>query len=205
MKHAEPESDPTLRYYANHAAEYFARTRNIDLTPIYGPFLERLSEGSSILDLGCGSGRDACHFAARGHWVAALDPCPQLLALAMGQTPHARRGRIQYLMARVPGMPFADAVFDAVWACASLLHLPRDIMPRALAECRRILRPGGILFLGVKEHDSSTQKDERLFVFWKAEELRRIMTGAALEAVSIQQRGSLDGRPALWLDALATV
>jgi hypothetical protein len=55
-------SDPTLAYYDSEAESFFANTVDVDMSSLYEPFLSELAEGASILDAGCGSGRDARSF-----------------------------------------------------------------------------------------------------------------------------------------------
>jgi 2-polyprenyl-3-methyl-5-hydroxy-6-metoxy-1,4-benzoquinol methylase len=68
----------TLQYYSQNTREYAERTNIIDISALYPPFKSLLSSGSTLLDLGCGAGRDARYFAKEGHSVIAIDPCPQL-------------------------------------------------------------------------------------------------------------------------------
>ena len=51
--------DPTLQYYQYHAAEFVDGTQSVDMNELYNQFLTKLSGTGSILDIGCGSGRDA--------------------------------------------------------------------------------------------------------------------------------------------------
>jgi ubiquinone/menaquinone biosynthesis C-methylase UbiE len=135
---------------ALQAEAYAARTNTIDMSPLYARFEPLLSPGSLLLDLGCGGGRDARHFASVGHRVIAMDPCPELLAEARGCASPDVSHPVRCMVGTAPGLPLADSCCSAVWACASLLHLLRSEMPLAPAECSRILLPGGIFLVTVK-------------------------------------------------------
>lgn len=135
--------DPdTIAFYQARAPHYvlkFGQAHSWQLDP----FLDRLPPGGTVLELGCGGGQDAARMAARGFKVDATDATPAMVAKA-----NERWG----VGARV--MPFdeleAEAVYDGVWAHASLLHCPRAALPDVLARIHRALRPGGWHFASYK-------------------------------------------------------
>nr|WP_247711819.1 class I SAM-dependent methyltransferase [Qipengyuania qiaonensis] len=109
-------------------------------------FLDRLTPGCRILELGCGGGRDAARMIERGFALDPTDGTP-----AMVHKANERFG----VGARV--MRFdeleADQTYDAVWANACLLHLARDDLPGILAAICRALVPGGWHFANYKLGD----------------------------------------------------
>ena len=125
----------TLAFYASEAPDYAASGpggigRHLE------PFLERLPPGGSILELGCGSGRDAEHMLARGFRVEPTDGVPEMAAQA-----EARLG----LPVRVMRFDELDTidVYDGIVAAYSLLHVPRSGLGGVLARVWRALKPGG--------------------------------------------------------------
>ena len=128
--------DPrTLEFYATEAADYHARSKagiNCDLPA----FLKRLAAGSLILELGCGSGRDAAYMQTLGFKVEPTDGVAAMAALA-----EQRLGRTVRVM-RFEDLAAASA-YDAVYASYSLLHVPRSSLVDVLARIWRALRPGG--------------------------------------------------------------
>lgn len=106
-------------------------------------FLDRLTPGAAVLELGCGGGRDAARMRERGFVVDATDATPALVT---------RANQAFALGARV--MAFhelaADAQYAGVWAHASLLHCPRAALPCVLARIHRSLLPGGWHFASFK-------------------------------------------------------
>jgi SAM-dependent methyltransferase len=99
-------------------------------------FLERLPAGASVLELGCGGGRDAEFMIARGFEVEATDGVPAIAAKASERLGFAVRVmRFDELDAR--------GKYDAVVASASLLHVPREGLPDILARVWNALKPGG--------------------------------------------------------------
>jgi 2-polyprenyl-3-methyl-5-hydroxy-6-metoxy-1,4-benzoquinol methylase len=72
----------THAYYDQHAVTFFAQTVNVDMSALLERFLSHIQPGGMVLDAGCGSGRDAKAFLARGYRVAAFDASPCLAQLA---------------------------------------------------------------------------------------------------------------------------
>src|SRR5690606_33552499 len=124
----------TLQFYQQRASEWAAHLPH-EHSPLLDPFLDRLPPGGTILEMGCGDGRDAAWMTSRGFDVHASDGTPAMARLAS-----ERLGR------EVPVMDFAelDAVeaFDGVWCQASLLHLSEAELTPALMRIHRALRPG---------------------------------------------------------------
>lgn len=148
--------DSTLAYYHANAEAFFSETLGVDMLPLHERFLQSLPAGAHILDVGCGSGRDSAAFSARGYRVTAFDACAPLVELARNHTglPIAHRG-------------FADinesACYDAIWACASLLHLPENELRIALAALWQALKPGGRVYLSFKYGDGERTLGGRHF------------------------------------------
>ena len=118
MKH-----NSTIDYYNRNAARYFNETVHADVSEIRDRFAQMLPPGGTILDLGCGSGRDSKAFIEQGFRVVAVDGSEKLCKLAQA-----------YIQQPVVCSDFLDykpnETFDGIWACASLLHLTE-------AECGR--------------------------------------------------------------------
>ena len=142
-----PTDAKTIADYDGNSAAFQARTLGIDMTHLHAPFLRELPPGSHVLDLGCGVGRDARAFLAEGHTVTAVDASSEMVRIATEVT-----GRPALHM-RFDELPFVEE-FDGVWACASLLHVPKAEMPAVLARVARSLRLGGVLQLSVKYGES---------------------------------------------------
>jgi SAM-dependent methyltransferase len=129
-------SDQTLAYYERNAARYVGDTAGVDMAPLYEPFLALMPAGGRILDVGCGSGRDSLAFLARGYEVLAVDGSAAMVRAAAAAGVSARRLRFQDLA--------FESEFDGVWACASLLHVPRGEITGVVGRVARALRPGGV-------------------------------------------------------------
>jgi SAM-dependent methyltransferase len=131
-----PSFDPaTLAFYAAEAPDYAARSPGGIGRHLEG-FLERLAPGATILELGCGSGRDAEQMEARGFVVEPTDGVREMATQA-----EARLGR----EVRVMRFDELEAIerYDGVVAAYSLLHVPRAGLTAVLGRVWRALKPGG--------------------------------------------------------------
>ena len=111
--------------------------------------LAHLVPGKSVLEVGCGTGEIALRAKARSGpsgSVAGIDPSPEMIAVARQKAARAKLD-VDYRVATVEALPFADATFDVVLSSLMMHHLPEDLKPRALAEIRRVLKPGGRLLV----------------------------------------------------------
>ena len=145
--------DGTLRYYQNHAAGYAAETRNPMPESFYSPFLEMLQEGASILDVGCGSGRDLRAFLCLGYDADGVDASP-----AMCREAASYAGKAVCTADLRTWTPLRK--YDGIWACASLLHLSADERDRFFRRVGGWMNPAGVLYASFKT-GIQTGVDER--------------------------------------------
>jgi superfamily II DNA or RNA helicase/HKD family nuclease/protein-L-isoaspartate O-methyltransferase/SOS-response transcriptional repressor LexA len=146
----------TTHYYNQHAEAFFQSTIDVDMGPLHARFLQHVQAGGRILDAGCGSGRDAKAFQDLGHAVDAFDASTELARLAsqhLGQ-PVAVHGFLDL---------DAHQVYDGVWACASLLHVPEAEVPTALHKLWAALKPNGVLYVSFKLGQGERVQGERHF------------------------------------------
>jgi len=145
-----------LKFYDEHASEFFADTVSLDMTNFHQKFLVHIPSGGLILDAGCGSGRDTKAFIEMGFRVIAFDASAPLAELATRHTGQ-----------RVNVRQFADvaeqACYDGIWACASLLHLPAAEIPSSIGRLWASLKPGGVFYLSFKYGTGERQHNGRHF------------------------------------------
>lgn len=135
-------SDTTIAYYERSAQAYRDGTRDHDVSQNTAALLDAI-EGDppfSILDLGCGPGRDLYFFRSLGHDVTGLDGSKKFVAMA-----RAHSG-CEVLHQDFLAMDLPDGRFDGVFANASLFHVPSRELPRVLVEIRGALKSRGVLF-----------------------------------------------------------
>jgi len=137
--------EATLQFYRGNAEAYAKRTftsRQARLTA----FLAQLPPGACILELGCGAGGDTAEMLARGFDVRATDGSPEMADIASKHLGRAVETLLFHELDEVEG-------YDAVWANACLLHVPRPEFADILARIWRALKPSGYFFASYKEGD----------------------------------------------------
>ena len=189
--------DP-IEYYNKYAARIFEDTVDQDMTEIAGRFLEHLEEGATILDLGCGSGRDSLAFYEAGYDVTPLDASEEMCKLAEIHT------GLDVLCMSAEEMDFEE-VFDGIWACASLVHIPKGEMPEILGRIRQALKQDGILYMSFKKGDFEGARGERYFSDYTEESLRQLMEsvpGFELEEIWESEDVRSGHQDKLWVNVL---
>jgi len=132
----------TLTHY-NQSAEDFRRgTRDHDVTQNIDALLRNIDGEPpfTILDFGCGPGRDLRAFARLGHIAVGLDGAARFVEMARADT-GCEVWEQDFLQLDLP-----DGHFDGVFANAALFHVPRQELPRILGQLHATLKPGGVLF-----------------------------------------------------------
>lgn len=132
----------TIAYYDEAAESYRAGTWDHDVSQNRAALLDALAGSSplSILDLGCGPGRDLHHFKALGHEAIGVDGARAFVDMAQRGT-GCEVWHQDFIDLKLP-----PARFDGVFANASLFHAPRSALPRVLAAIAVTLKPDGVLF-----------------------------------------------------------
>ena len=166
----------TIDYYNKYAAKVFEDTVDQNMDAITAPFLELLEEGDTILDMGCGSGRDSLTFYDLGYDVTPLDGSEEMCRLAEVHT------GLDVLQMTYEEMAF-DGAFDGVWACGAFVHIPKDEMPALFRKVARALTEDGIFYLSMRLGDFEGFQGERYFSCYSEKELRSLVEGDGLFTV----------------------
>ncbi len=135
-------SSGTLEHYDRQAQAFWEGTRDHDVRQNLDALLSHI-EGVppfTILDFGCGPGRDLRTLASLGHVAIGLDGAPKFVAMARAF------GGCEVWQQDFLALALPAARFDGVFANASLFHVPGAALPRVLVELRATLKPRGVLF-----------------------------------------------------------
>ena len=191
------DSDGDHDWYSTHAAAFCARTFVIDMEDARARFLRHVPAGGHILDVGCGSGRDSKRFAELGYAVDARDRSREIADEA------ARRTGLAVRAEDVLEMDDRDA-FDGIWASAMLIHLDDAQFDEALRRLARALRPGGALYISLKESERVDVADGRTFRFRSPEEASRSIRAIGMLRL-VEEWSAVDGPPkeTRWFNAIS--
>jgi SAM-dependent methyltransferase len=141
-------------------------------------FLERLQgEGKkTLLEIGAGPGIDGKFFQDNGLTVTCTDLSPEMVRLCR------EKGLDAHVMDFL-NLDFPDAHFEAVFALNCLLHVPKPDLPRVLESVRRVLKPGGLMFMsvygGIEEEGvwpDDNHEPKRFFAFYTDEKIQAIVS-----------------------------
>jgi len=131
----------TLNYYEESANELSARYESARLDHFYQALRQFFLPGARLLEIGCGSGRDAAKIVGEGYQVEAVDGSENLLANALRLHPELD-GHLHHI--RLPAkLPFSDHEFDGFYSVACLMHFSNEEVAEILVELNRVLKPGG--------------------------------------------------------------
>lgn len=160
----------TLDHYNQRAESFWENTREHDVSQNIASMLRHIpGDGRvTLLDFGCGPGRDLKVFADLGHVAIGLDGAPRFVEMA-----RAHSGCEVWLQDFLD-LDLPEWYFDGIFANATLFHVPSRELPRVLLELRASLKPGGVLFSSIPYgHDEEGWSDGRYGVFHDPESWRR--------------------------------
>lgn len=159
----------TIEYYNENVDKFVNDTQDVVFCATQDLFLSYLNEGNSILDLGCGSGRDTKYFLSKGYRVDATDGSMEICKVAS-----------DYTGINVKCLLFNELdeidKYDGIWACASILHLDRDDLIDVFHRIARALKDNGILYTSFKYSEFEGMRNGRYFTDFTIESFNEFQT-----------------------------
>lgn len=138
-------------------------------------FLELLSPKSKILDIGSGPGDHALLFQNQGHEITCIDLSEEMIK-------KCKENGLNAQLMDFENLEFPENSFDGIWACTSLLHIPKENLGKILKQISQIMKPQGIFFLGMKQGNGECFNiqdrypgTKRWFSLYTNEELRKYL------------------------------
>lgn len=183
---ARAENDPTpdalraisrrtLEHYERSAQAFWAGTRDHDVSQNIEALLSAI-EGTppyTILDFGCGPGRDLKAFTDRGHVAVGLEGSVRFAQMAREHS-GCEVWQQDFLALTLP-----DGRFDGIYANASLFHVPSRQLPQVLRQLRAALKPRGVLFASnPRGHNEEGWNAGRYGVYYDLERWRTYVEAA---------------------------
>ena len=174
-------SEVTIAHYDRFAEAYREGTRDHDVDQNYAALLGAI-EGDppySILDLGCGPGRDLRYFRSLGHDAVGLDGSTEFVAMARSYS------GCDVLQQDFLAMELPESRFDGIFANASLFHVPSQELPRVLTGLSETLRPRGVLFCSSpRGNNEEGLSGDRYSCFFDHDTWRNYVTAAGFFEVT---------------------
>lgn len=190
----------TLDHYNRNAKDFLEGTQDHDVSQNINALLQHI-EGVApftILDFGCGPGRDLKAFAEFGHIAIGLEGAACFVEMARAHG-NGEVWQQDFLKLDLP-----DQQFDGVFANAALFHVPSQELPRVLRELRATLKPRGVLFCSNPHgHNEEGWNRGRYGAFYDLQTWRRYLSAADFEELTHYYRPA--GRPRFMQPWLASV
>lgn len=148
----------TFQYYQSNAGKLAHCYETADVKELHKRLLEIFSSGSKLLEIGCGSGREAAFLLSRGYKVYCIEPSLHMIEEALCYHPELEgrifEGSVPYYLPEKIIKTYAnrhaiEGEYDGIYAIASLMHLTKDQLPAALELLHSGLKPGGRLLFSV--------------------------------------------------------
>src|SRR5438477_2916487 len=190
----------TLEYYDARADAFWAGTRDHDVSQNVAALLDAIQGEApfTLLDFGCGPGRDLKTFRSLGHIAIGLEGSARFAAMAR-KFSGCEVWQQDFLALQLP-----DEYFDGVFANAALSHVPSRELPRVLRELHATLKPAGVLFSSTPHgNDEEGWSRGRFGAYHRLETWRRLVVAAGFAELDHYYRP--DGLPREQQPWLATV
>lgn len=168
-------------------------------------------KGKKIIDVGCGTGHDAHHFAELGYEVTAVDYSPEMINVAKDLKDTKNPPTFEVVDMRELETKFEDNSFDGAWVSASLLHIPEADVPKVLSGLKKIIVSGGKIYIGLKEgkqgaqivsEDKYGKPMEREFIFWEEDNFKKVAEENGLKVIKVEggEGGKTGNQKTSWLN-----
>jgi SAM-dependent methyltransferase len=186
----------TLEHYNQRAEEFWEGTRNHNVSQNIEALLQNIHAEPpfTILDFGCGPGRDLKVFAEQGHVTIGLEGAVHFAAMARAHS-GCEVWQQDFLKLELP-----EKYFDGVFANAALFHVPSQELPRVLLELHSTLKPGGVLFSSnPRGHNEEGWNSGRYGVYHDLESWSRYTSRGSLKSPIYYRPGGVPREQQPWV------
>lgn len=178
----------TKKSYNATAEKYAENVENLAPLQSMEKLLKHLPPKARLLDIGCGSGRDAKIFSEKGLHVTGIDICPNLLKIAQKNAPLAA-----FIPMDMEEITLPKNWFDCAWASSSLPHIAKDAILTVFQNIHAVLKEGGYFYFNLKKGTGSglekdaryTEEVEKFWAYYEEEEIRELLQKAQFELIEI--------------------
>ncbi len=177
MQITDEHEERTVGTYDQNAASWSGDHAGDDSRRLLELF-QGLMPSGSILEIGAGPGSEGKLLSEAGYEYFGTDAAKGMVELAKRRFPE-----LLFEVLNVRDLSKLDREFDAVWANAVLLHLPKEAVPQSLDDISKVLKPGGIAFIGLKDgqgeefeiREKGDRTEERIFTYWGKDEFTELL------------------------------
>jgi len=181
-------------YYQQNHIRYYEQTVSIDPGSFLSPLAGCLKPGSTVLDVGCGSGRDLRWFRERGFAPTGFERSRGLAALAR------KHSECPVLEGDYEWFDFSETAADALVLVGALVHVPHIPFESVFRNILRALKPGGHVLITLKEgRTESEEVGSRSFYLWQDEDSGEIFSKLGLEVIDFSRQTSKIRETDVWL------
>jgi len=181
-------------FYEDNHQQYFDSTVGIDPSAFLEPLAGRLKPKATILDIGCGSGRDLLWFARRGFRPTGFEQSPSLASLAR------KYSNCPVIEGDFSSFDFSDLQFSALVFVGSLVHISAKALPAILVSTCQALLPEGMVLITLKEgNGTSLAADGRVFTLWSRPDIEKVFAATNLHIIDFSRQISKIRPDDIWL------
>lgn len=182
--------EQTWKSYESSACDYARNVEDLHPHKEAERFLSLIASGGSIIDIGCGSGRDVKKFSDRGFRVTGIDFSPSMIEIAKSNAPKATFQTVDMHSLNL------EEIFDAAWANASLLHISKTHLPKILENIYNILNDNGLFYIKMKkgthegiEIDTRYDNLPKFYSYFEEKELKDVLREAGFDLLDLFTTG----------------
>jgi ubiquinone/menaquinone biosynthesis C-methylase UbiE len=201
------ETEITIKSYDDTVESFVKRTDPLHPKPLSDIFLKLIKNKTKILDLGCAQGRDTKYFLDKGYEVIGVDLSEKLIENAIQKYPKAK-----FEIMDIRDLKFPENSFDAIWANAILVHIPKKEIHKTLQGIKRIMKNDGIMMVCVKtkkdgKNSETYEKDKRhenvnkFWSYFSRDEFSEHLKNSGFEIIKIIEKNySNENRDYGWIN-----
>jgi len=186
-------------FYEKHCQDYAAITCGIDPSPFLTMLTKRLTSGATILDVGCGAGRDLFWLKEKGYQVTGLERSVGLAEIAR------RHSGCSVIIGNFRKFDFSSFSFDGILLIGSLVHLEHREMEQVLKNISKGVKNNGFILLTLKQGiGQKTSPDGRIFMLWQQNILEQVFRNISFAVEDFFTNKSETNTDDVWLNYLLT-
>jgi len=178
----------TISFYDQNIDEYVKKTADLQDKDWLNKFTSYLPANGNVLDIGCGFGRDTNFFACNAYNYFGIDLSEKMIFKAKKLIPSAK-----FYVMNMLDLDFKSDYFDGIWCSATLLHLDKDDALRSLIEMKKVLKPGGIIYLNLKEGsgekvitDNRYKNAKKFYSYYSKTEIKNILANYGFDILDFK-------------------